>query len=126
MLHSGRWLIIMVEIQVLKGRVHMIGFLNAGSLLLGLIAWSMPVIGIIRRNKMAAKNRLLFSVISLSACAFSVWMQIVEINQRVLLHDWTALMDTGASLVTLSLILVTVTIILNAIVWLLSTKQPSS
>jgi len=103
----------------------MIGLLNVGSLVLGLAAWIMPVISIIRHRTTRVRLRMLFSVISFSACAFSLFMQIAQIRQRVILQDWAALMDTAGALVTVSLLLVIITVILNGIAWLLPTKQQS-
>lgn len=104
----------------------MIVFLNAGSIVLGLAAWIMPVISIIRCRKTAVKMRMLFTVISFTACAFSLFMQIAEIQQRVILQDWAALMDTAGALVKISLVLVVITVVLNGIAWVLPTKQQRS
>lgn len=91
----------------------MIAFLNVGSLLFGLLAWIVPVAGIGRYSKIDGKNKVYFSAFSFSACAVSLCMQIFEINERVKLQDWSALMDTSGSLVKVCTVLVVVTILLN-------------
>ena len=91
----------------------MIGLLNVGSLLFGLLAWILPVAGIRRYSKTNGKNKVYFSAFSFSACAVALCMQIFEINERVKLQDWSALMDTSGSLVKVCVVLVAVTIVLN-------------
>ena len=52
------------------------GWLNLGSLLLGLIAWILPVVNLVQHNKADHRNWVAFSVASVSACAISLCMQI--------------------------------------------------
>ncbi|HHU19130.1 MAG TPA: hypothetical protein GXZ58_02585 [Bacilli bacterium] len=93
----------------------MIGLLNLGSLILGLIAWIVPVISLMRIKKENNKNDLALSVISLSSCAISLTLQISSISQMVKIQDSTAILDTIDSTVFVSMILVAVTIILNIV-----------
>lgn len=93
----------------------MIGNLTIGSLILGLIAWILPIINIILYNNYNNKKRFIFSVISLGACAISLWFQIIYNNYLVKIEDWSALMDTTHALVVVSSVLVIVTIVLNVI-----------
>ena len=79
-------------------------WLNIGSLILGLIAWN--------RN---FKRTGTFSIVSLSACAASLCMQIFYTDHLVKIEDWTALMDISYAVAFVSLILLMVTIILNVI-----------
>lgn len=93
----------------------MIGLLNLGSLILGLIAWIVPVISLMRIKKGNNQNYLALSAISLSSCAISLTLQISSISQIVKIQDWTAILDTIDSIVFVSMILVAVTIILNIV-----------
>ncbi len=90
-------------------------WLNIGSLILGLIAWGMPI-----RDMMQYKNRNFkrtgtFSIVSLSACATSLCMQIFYTDHLVKIEDWTALMDTSYAVARVSFILLIITLILNGI-----------
>jgi len=91
----------------------MSAYLNLISLFLGLLAWIMPVISIVGRKNLTRKVRLLFLIVSFSACAFSLVFQLAEINHRVDSADWSALMDTTPTLVIVSAVLVIITMILN-------------
>ena len=91
------------------------GLLNVGSLLLGLIAWILPVINLAQHNKVNNRNGVVFSVVSISACAISLCMQIFYTNHLVKIEDWSALMDTSWAVASVSALLLVVTIILNAI-----------
>ncbi|MHC1748204.1 MAG: hypothetical protein AB9856_07430 [Cellulosilyticaceae bacterium] len=86
---------------------------NLGSLILGLISWLAPIVGIGLTNKDNVRLRL--SVISFSACAVSLVLQIFEIKNRVFLNDFGAIMDTINAVCSESVILVIITIILNLI-----------
>jgi hypothetical protein len=93
----------------------MIGLLNVGSLIFGLIAWILPVVNLAQRTKQGDQKWGLLSVISISACAIALNLQFYYINYLVNIEDWSALMDiTGAQSFVAS-VLVTVTILLNAI-----------
>lgn len=91
------------------------GWLNVGSLILGLIAWILPIININNYKKRDKKNRTYLSILSMSACIISLWFQIIYNYHLVEIGDWSALMDTTGALVRVSGILVIITIILNII-----------
>jgi cytochrome c oxidase subunit 4 len=91
------------------------GWLNLGSLVLGLIAWILPVVNLVQNNKADHRNWVVFSVVSLSACATSLCMQLFYSDHLVKIEDWSALMDTSHAVTLVATILLVVTIILNAI-----------
>lgn len=93
----------------------MIGLLNLGSLVLGLIAWILPGVSLMQYKNKNHKNWIVFSVISISACAISLCFQILYNYQLVRIEDWSALMDTMGAVVLAASVLLIVTIILNAI-----------
>lgn len=99
----------------------MYGWLNLGSLVLGLVAWILPIINLVKRNK--NEKWALYSIVSVSACVISLFFQIVYNDHLVRIGDWTALMDTSGAVVWLSLILTVVTILLNIITIVIYNKR---
>lgn len=93
-------------------------FLNLGSLVLGLIAWILPVVNLMRYKRHDHRNWVILSILSLSFCAISLFFQIYYIYHKVKISDWAALMDTMYAIVFAATILLIVTIILNAITML--------
>jgi len=87
--------------------------LNLGSLLLGLTAWIVPILAIKYPGKGAVKNCFSFIIVSFSACVASLCLQLFEINHRVQIQDWSALMDTIGSLIWVAVILAVITLVLN-------------
>ncbi|MDW7652214.1 MAG: hypothetical protein SCK29_05265 [Bacillota bacterium] len=83
--------------------------------MLGLIAWILPAVNLMRYNKHDHKHWVTLSVMSISACASSLCFQIFNINHLVNVKDWSALMDTMGSVAYVATVLLIVTIILNAI-----------
>lgn len=90
----------------------MISLLMLGSLVLGLIAWILPIM---KFRRIKNVNWAVQSILSLSACAISLCFQIIYNNHIVRIGDWSALMDTTGTSTILSVVLLVLTIILNAI-----------
>jgi len=86
-----------------------------GSLVLGLIARIFPVINIMQFKKHENRNWDVLSILSISACAISLYFQIFYNDYLVKIGDGAALMDTTGVSTLLSAVLLVVTIILNAI-----------
>lgn len=84
---------------------------NIGSLILGLISWLIPLIVLCQENKRHRKPA--FSIISFTSCTLALVLQIFEIQHRVYLQDFTAIMDTINTLSLIVIILIVVTVILN-------------
>lgn len=93
----------------------MISFLMIGSLVLGLIAWILPIINIVRYKRNYNKNWDIYSIISVSACAIAISFQLIYSNHIVSIEDWSALMDTIGTSTLLSVLLLIVTLVLNII-----------
>ena len=93
----------------------MFGLLNLGSLMLGLIAWMLPVVNLMRYEKYSHRNWVAFSIMSISACAISLCFQIFYNYHLVKIADWSALVDTTGATALVAGVLLIVTIILNAI-----------
>lgn len=93
----------------------MFGLLNLGSLVLGLIAWILPVVNLMRYKKCGHNNWFVLSIISISACAISLCFQIFYNYHLVKIEDWSALMDTMGAVAIAAAVLLIFTIILNVI-----------
>ncbi|MBA9029308.1 hypothetical protein [Peribacillus huizhouensis] len=93
----------------------MIGLFNLGSLILGLIAWILPVVNLMRYKKHDHWNSVVPSIMSIGACAISLCFQILYNYHLVKIEDWSALMDTTSAVAFVAAVLLIVTIILNAI-----------
>ena len=93
----------------------MIGYLNLGSLLLGLIAWILPIVNLVNHNRSEQKKWYILSLSSLCACIVSLLMQIFYTNYLIRIEDWSALMDTNNAVVLASTVLFLVALILNII-----------
>lgn len=103
----------------------MVGLLNVGSIVLGLVAWILPISSLMRFKKKNNSNWAILSILSISACAISLLFQIIYSNHLVKIEDWSALMDTMGAVVFVSGILLVVTICLNiftAVVYLTESK----
>lgn len=101
----------------------MYGWLNFGSLVLGLIAWLLPIICLALSNNDLIKKWTYFSIASISACVISLFFQILYNDHLVQIEDWSALMDTSIAVVRLSFILVLVTIVLNVMIAIVYNKK---
>lgn len=93
----------------------MIDLLIWGSLALGLTAWILPVVNLMRYKKNNNKNWVAFSVMSVSACAISLYLQLVYSSHLVKINDLPALMDTIGTVAKASAVLLIVTIVLNGV-----------
>ncbi|NBJ67899.1 MULTISPECIES: hypothetical protein [Clostridia] len=86
---------------------------NIGSLVLGLIAWILPIVSLMKYKKQTYQNWAILSIISISACAISLGLQIFNSYHLVKLEDWSALMDTMGAVAIIAAVLLFVTILLN-------------
>jgi cytochrome c oxidase subunit 4 len=87
----------------------MVMFLELVSIVLGLVAWLLPLINLAVDNKAKNNNWMILSIASVSACATSLCMQLF-INDSWDKSDWSY--DYA---VHVSLVLLVVTIALNVI-----------
>jgi cytochrome c oxidase subunit 4 len=99
------------------------GWLHLGSLVLGLVAWILPVVNLVQHNKGDNRNWAAFSVASVSTCAMSLCLQIYYTSHLVEREDWSALMDTIHAVALVATILLVVTLILNAITLVVYTRK---
>ncbi len=88
---------------------------NLFSILLGLLALGIPLVGMGLFDRSQVKHRFGCSVLSFACCLAAVVFQLCEVHRRVGLQDWSALEDTISVLVTPSAVLSIVVVILNLI-----------
>ncbi|EDL65745.1 hypothetical protein [Bacillus sp. SG-1] len=88
-------------------------WLNAGSLALGLIAWTLPIVNLMRYKNHNLNNWSTFSIMSISACAISLYFQIVYAHNLVKIGALSNLIEEGW--VVASSVLLIVTLLLNII-----------
>lgn len=96
-------------------------WLNLGSLVLGLIAWILPVVNVMRRKE--GRRGAALSCLSLAACALSLSLQIFYTEHLVNKGDWSALMDTTHAVSVVATTLLVVTLALNALSWVLGAPR---
>ncbi|NLY44842.1 MAG: hypothetical protein GX053_02465 [Tissierella sp.] len=101
----------------------MSGLFNLGSLLLGLIAWIVPILAMKYHKKNEIKHCFYFIIVSFSACIASLCLQLFEVNHRVQIKDWSALMDTMGTLIWVAVILASVTLIVNIMALFICSKK---
>lgn len=101
----------------------MMGWLNIGSLLLGLIAWILPVIYLMGNKKHEQSNWGILSVLSISACAISISFQMFYNYHLVKIEDWAALMDTTRAVVIATAVLLIFTLLLNGLTFIVYQKN---
>ena len=90
--------------------------LYLGSLILGLLAWFLPVIALFwKRLGGTLRKRYLCSVISLTACAVAIYFQVRGAAIFAVKEDATALYDTVPTSAKLSLILLLGTVLVNGV-----------
>ncbi len=92
------------------------GLLNLGSLSLGLIAWIIPILSIKCSEEYGNKKCCNSIVFSFGACVASLCLQFFEINHRVEIEDWSAIMDTIGTLKWVAVVLAVITLALNIFV----------
>lgn len=93
---------------------------NICSLLLGIFAWLLPLFSVAIKE---AKRAYAFSTVSFILCACSLLMQFFEIGNRVSIGDFSAIMDTIRAVIIASVLLVSVTAILNLITLIRISKK---
>jgi hypothetical protein len=84
----------------------MMTWLNVGSLVLGLIAWILPGINLMRVKDQDHKSWIVLMFLSISACAVSLCFQILYNNHLVNIEDILAWMYTTGAIAFVSVVLI--------------------
>lgn len=98
-------------------------WLTPASLALGLLAWIIPIIYMLKYKKIDSKKSSIYIFLSLSACGISIFFQIVYNDYLVEIGDWSALMDTSGGVVIASGVLLAVTLAINTFALLINSKE---
>lgn len=85
---------------------------NIGSLIIGFAALIFAFLAIASK-KSQTSHRL--SVGSFSLCAFSLILQLLEINNRVNIRDFSAIEDTIRAVIIAAFVLVIITVAMNIV-----------
>lgn len=83
---------------------------NVGSLALGLAAWLIPLFAMGKSDRFA-----LCCIGSLSCCTISLLFQLLEVQSRVHINDWSALLDTIDAVILAAVVLVCGVIVTNLV-----------
>lgn len=83
---------------------------NIGSIILGIVAWASAGIAIAK-----SKRTQTLSAVSFVACIISLFLQLLEVSNRVNLGDYAAIEDTIRAVILAATLLIVVTIILNVV-----------
>ena len=78
------------------------GWLNLGSVALGLAGWIAPWLAFAGRGRSGPGRRGLWHIVSLACCALALWFQICYQWHLVEIHDCAAILDTTDALVKVS------------------------
>jgi len=100
-------------VLVRKGLIEMMGLLNLGSLVFGLIAWGLPIMTFGIKDQARSNRIFLFSLLSFVACIIALYMQILYNDHLIRIEDFSALLDITIGVRLLSGVLIITTIILN-------------
>lgn len=111
----------MLKEGILNRREIDLGWLNIGSLVLGFIAWILPVLNL--TSKEITPRWTLLAMGSLSACGTSILLQLYYQAYLVEIMDWSALLDTIPTVVSVAAFLLISTILLNGIAYFKSVFQ---
>lgn len=98
------------------------------SILLGLLAWLLPLLGL---TKPVLLKRWLgeawFSLIifvSMTACTLEIWFELYAQYKRLIIEDYSAMLDIFPSSVKFGLFLIILTLILNVFLLCRARKLP--
>ena len=94
-------------------------FHNLASIILGLIAWALPIAYLF-----VGKRRDLFCGGSFAVCALSLLFQLREVMHRTNIRDFSAIMDTINAVNFCVAVLLAVTLALNLITLARRQKGP--
>lgn len=93
------------------------GWLNVLSLVLGLMAIALPLININLPHKYDRKRYILSTIASMGSCTMALFFQMIYTWHLIVIRDWTALMDTQATIVLCALILIAGTVLVNVLTY---------
>ena len=100
------------------------GWLNLGSVVLGLAGWAVPWFSLLGRGRPGLGGRGLWHIVSLGCCALALWFQICCQRHLVEIQDWSALLDTAGAVGKVSGFLLVTTLLDNLAALALAKGRP--
>ena len=100
------------------------GWLNLGSVALGLAGWIAPWLAFAENWRSGLGRRGLWHVVSLGCCALALWFQICYQRHLVEIQDWSALLDTAGAVGKVSGFLLVTTLLDNLAALALAKGRP--
>lgn len=101
-------------------------WLNLGSMILGLLAWILPLLVITKFDKIKSVHGTYMLYGSLVSAILTLLFVITYRQYLISIEDWSALMDTNGSFQLASVVMVVVTIALNGVALASKIKKAQS
>ncbi|MDR2899409.1 MAG: SAC family polyphosphoinositide phosphatase [Clostridiales bacterium] len=95
--------------------IYRSGLIESGSLISGLTAWILPVIGFVKVEKLNNRTRLFLTIISLASCTLALLLAMISQNHMAETENWSGVMDTSGPFLRVSIVLVSVTFVVNIV-----------
>lgn len=98
------------------------------SILLGLLAWLLPLLGltqpVLLKRWLGETWFSLIIFVSMTACTLAIWFELYVQYKRLIIEDYSAMLDIFPSSVKFGLFLIILTFILNVFLLCRASKLP--
>ena len=98
------------------------------SILLGLLAWLLPLLGltqpVLLKRWLGESWFSLIIFVSMTACTLAIWFELYAQYKRLIIEDYSAMLDIFPSSVKFGLLLIILTLILNVFLLCRARKLP--
>ena len=98
------------------------------SILLGLLAWLLPLLGltqpVLLKRWLGEAWFSLILFVSMTACTLAIWFELYAQYKRLIIEDYSAMLDIFPSSVKFGLFLIILTLILNVFLLCRARKLP--
>ena len=98
------------------------------SILLGFLAWLLPLLGltqpVLLKRWLGESWFSLIIFVSMTACTLAIWFELYVQYKRLIIEDYSAMLDIFPSSVKFGLFLIILTLILNVFLLCRARKLP--
>ena len=98
------------------------------SILLGFLAWLLPLLGltqpVLLKRWLGESWFSLIIFVSMTACTLAIWFELYAQYKRLIIGDYSAMLDIFPSSVKFGLFLIILTLILNVFLLCRARKLP--
>ena len=98
------------------------------SILLGFLAWLLPLLGltqpVLLKRWLGESWFSLIIFVSMTACTLAIWFELYAQYKRLIIEDYSAMLDIFPSSVKFGLFLIILTLILNVFLLCRARKLP--